>query len=477
MSDVRTQLDAIMDDASRALVAMDYLACESRCVEALRLAREAEEWTYYARILLPLQEARRQRRMIAAEGTLRIGTPDLKDTPLQWLDRMTPGCIVLTPPHTPDQAGQLQQHAREQRAHVEVLFAEPGASAWRLRTFAGRVAECEFRAPPVESMHRWLADPADGRRQDAAEWFIDATEALGDALIAGVGEAEGTRGRIVALESCLDAMTDHEKLHQRLADAARAMRPQPAAAPAAPVAPTPPTSRAVPQRSLSVGRMVRIVVLFLVVFAVLLGVAAYWMWSRTPAHWARHQAWKQRTTVEQRARLAEALEARVAAITRVAGPAERTLEATIEEINAWLDQRARDVLANQNIPVPHEIGEASFSVSGDKPVLAFELTTVEISQVVSLFGRLELRDENTGYFRIVKVLGGDLPIPAGMLTGHVSKSIPEHYLKQVEEYLQGFAGITFEPIVDLDTDRAFRVLSLEMTEEKVTMTGRVEPRR
>ncbi len=484
MADVRPQLDAIMDDASRALVAMDYLTCEARCIEALGQARAAEDWSYYARILLPLQEARRQRRMIAAEGTIRVGTPDLKDEPATWLERLSPGCVVMTPPHTPDQAGQLQQLARRRRLHVEVLFAEPGQSAWRLRTSAGRVAECDFRPPPVECLHRWLSDPADGRRQDAAEWFIDATEALGDALIEGVGEAPGTRGRIVALESCLDAMTDHEKLHQRLADAARAMKHHPdmptptPTSTSRPAAASPSTSPSARGKGIGVGKIIRNIALFLIVFAVLLGAGAWWMWSRTPAHWSRHQAWKHQFTAAERMQMAVALETRVInALTRVNGTDVRTIEATPDEINAWLDQRARDLLSHQSIAVPGEIGDATFAVNGHQPVLAFELSTAEISQIVSLYGDLKLRDDGTAFFRIDKVLGGELPIPAGMLTGHMSKSVPEHYARRVEEFAQGFRGVDFEPVFDLDPDRRWRVLAVEMQPEKVTMTVRVEPRR
>ena len=67
-------VDAIMEDASQALSRMDYLSCETFCLKALSLARRAKRWPVYARILLPLQETRRQRRMIAAAGVIRLGS-------------------------------------------------------------------------------------------------------------------------------------------------------------------------------------------------------------------------------------------------------------------------------------------------------------------------------------------------------------------------------------------------------------------
>lgn len=480
MTDVRANLDAMMDNASRALVAMDYLECERLCVQAQVMARDAEEWTYYARIALPLQESRRQRRMIAAEGTIRVGTSDLKDAPINWLERVTPGCLVVTPPHTPEQAAQLHQMAHQRRLHVEVLYARPGESSWRLATFTGRAAECDVPSPPHECLHRWLSDPADARRQDAADWFIDATEALGDAMIAGITEPEGTRSRIAALEACLDALPDHEKLHQRLTDAARAMRPNAdvptTAAPPRPVAPPTPTPPRISPR-LSIGKIFRMILLFLVVFTGLLGVGAYWMWSRVPGHWTTQQTKNQTYTPAQRDQMAEALQARVInMLTRVDGPAERTIEATVDEINAWLAERARPWLANQNISVPNEIGQIAFAVHHEQPVIAFELTTAEISQIISLYGRLELQDENNAHFRVERVLGGELPIPVGMLTGHVNKSIPEHYVKDLEQVIQGVQGINFVPLFDLDPDRSWRLLKLELSPDTVTATVRVEPR-
>ena len=70
----------LMERASVALVDMDYLQCEALCLKALALARAAADWAAYARIVLPLQEARRQRRMIALDG--RVGV---------WVDGLDGG--------------------------------------------------------------------------------------------------------------------------------------------------------------------------------------------------------------------------------------------------------------------------------------------------------------------------------------------------------------------------------------------------
>lgn len=205
--------DNLMEDASQLLARMDYLGCEAKCLEALAAARQAENWTDYARILLPLQECRRQRRMIAADGVTRLGTRGRIDN----LDDRAAACIVLTHPHSANDAADLIEATRDR--HIEVLFAdnEPDAATWTLRSFAGPAVTCDVAAPPAAWIDQWLKPDRVIAGQCPADWFINATEALGDSAIAQADDD------IQSLEACLDVVTDHEILHQRLGDAARAL--------------------------------------------------------------------------------------------------------------------------------------------------------------------------------------------------------------------------------------------------------------
>jgi len=218
-----------MERASEALAHMDYLTAEVQCLEALRTARATQRWSYYARILLPLQEVRRQRRMIAAEGMIRLGAAALEGDVADWLETLDAGCIVLTHPHTAEDADALEHAARQRRQYVEVLFADnaPDADPWVLRPFNGGDVRCEVSAPPRAWRDRWL-DPGENVAPTGgatpADWFIDATEALGDAALTRVTAPLGDARRIEQLERMLHVVTDHEILHQRLGDAARAMR-------------------------------------------------------------------------------------------------------------------------------------------------------------------------------------------------------------------------------------------------------------
>lgn len=217
-----TQLDQTMEVASIALAKMDYLACEDLCFAALAQARERGDWAYYSAILLPLQEARRQRRMIAAEGIVRLGTAKLAKIDAQEiLSQLPAGCVVLTSPHTPADAHKLAISARQKRQHVEVLFAQPDDGRWLLRSFAPNSnVSCSVAAPPAELLERWLKP---GEMPAAADWFLDACEMLGDAALAAVKPVSPTVKDLARMEACLDIVTDHEQIHQQLGSLARAL--------------------------------------------------------------------------------------------------------------------------------------------------------------------------------------------------------------------------------------------------------------
>ncbi len=65
-------LQALCDRGQRLLEAMDYLAAEAALVEADRLATDRGDFDTLARLYMPLQEARRQRRQRCGEGTVRL---------------------------------------------------------------------------------------------------------------------------------------------------------------------------------------------------------------------------------------------------------------------------------------------------------------------------------------------------------------------------------------------------------------------
>lgn len=210
-------LDALMERASQKLTDMDYLGSEALCLEALAKAKTAGDWTAYARIVLPLQECRRQRRMIAADTAVQLGTNACWNDPRD-------GCVAVTPPLERNAALRLAADAAEHARFVEVLWCEPTADAarWSVATVGDAAVSCEVNAPDPAWVNQRLS-PGDGGFLAAGHWFIAASEALGDAALARVDAALGSLERIEQLERMVAAVGDHEILHQRLADAARAM--------------------------------------------------------------------------------------------------------------------------------------------------------------------------------------------------------------------------------------------------------------
>ena len=233
-------LDAIMESASNALSRMDYLQCEKHCIHALSMARKQANWPYYARILLPLQESRRQRRMIAAESTIRLGTTNLPHAPGQWTNQLAAGCIVITQPHRPTMVRLIAEQMQDR--FILALYAENTSDCprWTLSSSPGSTITITIDAPPRGCIDRWLKPddrtnfnnkPPDQKATQslppvrlvsvASNWFLDACEAMGDAVLAQLAPQDIDVDQIKALESLLLAMPAHELLHQELGRVAR----------------------------------------------------------------------------------------------------------------------------------------------------------------------------------------------------------------------------------------------------------------
>ncbi len=201
------KLDGLMERASQALTGADYLACEGLCLEALAAARGARRWATYARVLLPLQEARRQRLMAAAQGDVHLGCAPGFD-PESWLDDHDAGCILLTHPHGADDALALITRARAEHKFIEVLFADTPSDnpTWELVSFEGLATSVTVDPPRPD--------------QSLAQWFLHAAEMLGNAALDSVDSTLKGEALVLDLESRLAVFPDHELLLQRLAQAA-----------------------------------------------------------------------------------------------------------------------------------------------------------------------------------------------------------------------------------------------------------------
>ncbi len=207
-----------MQTASQALAEMDYARCEALCLGALAQAREAEDWVAVRRVLLPLQEARRQRRQTAIDGWITLGQ-DRDDA-----EDRSHGCVVFIRPVTAERAASFDLTMRAGALPVEVLYADndAGSEAWQITTFRGPRVTAVVPAPKRE----WVGQTINAQQAappTPAHWFMQASEALGNAALASIVEPPGTVEYFDALAGALAAVGDHEILHQRLADAAKVL--------------------------------------------------------------------------------------------------------------------------------------------------------------------------------------------------------------------------------------------------------------
>ncbi len=177
----KTTIGPLMEQASKALAQTQYATCERLCLEAIDLARQSQDYDSLARIVMPLQEARRQRRQIACDhGVHILGEP--KQTVDALLAQHPCGCLMLTAPtYGPSDAQALTWASRQRDLYVEVLLLDEGS------------------------------------KRQAFEWLMEQN---GDRILATCNQ-KPAQAQLESLLQQLQSIGDHEIAHQRVADLAR----------------------------------------------------------------------------------------------------------------------------------------------------------------------------------------------------------------------------------------------------------------
>ncbi len=196
-------IDELMERASRALADTDYFEAEGLAADALRKAHRLEDYERMARILLPLQEARRQKRLIAQDAAA-IFT--LSDPDELAAARPEPGCWLIEPPLVGASGRDFRDRADKQRVPAIVIVREPAKEreprrGWWPIVMLGPVV-VRTAVPPPEKLD--------------VEWFIEASEKLGEEAIAAVDPQAPPESRVDKLMERLETVRDHEELHQEL---------------------------------------------------------------------------------------------------------------------------------------------------------------------------------------------------------------------------------------------------------------------
>lgn len=202
-SDRLKRIEGLMEEAEAAMRRNHWFQAESHAAKALQTARQGEEWALMARIVLPLQEARRQRLAPALESR----KVTILDQPLPEAIKASKGCVLVQPPLVGADARRLRLAAMAQEVSVAVLCREP----------LTRMRQCPVVAIGAATVRTKLAPPKVWEKP-TMEWFVSAMEELGDAAIQMVDTGVDLDRQIDQVLAYLDAVPDHEKLHQLLSE-------------------------------------------------------------------------------------------------------------------------------------------------------------------------------------------------------------------------------------------------------------------
>ncbi len=193
------KIDDLMERASAALADTDYFGCAQLATEALHAAARAESWERMARIVLPLQEARRQIRLAAIDtGKIHKLTGDERTE----IPKVKPGCWYVEPPFVGADGRAIKEEAEARRAPVMVVVREPLTKS----------GACPIVMIGPETVRAYVEPP----KKVTMDWMIAAAEALGDAAIEQVDMGLAPEAIVTKLLARLQTIPDHEKLHQAL---------------------------------------------------------------------------------------------------------------------------------------------------------------------------------------------------------------------------------------------------------------------
>lgn len=225
-----SRIDEIMDAASERLVATAYFDTVRLCARAAAMCVKAREWERLSRIAMPLLEARRQIRQLAVD-VADAGVVRVIDTPEALRHAAVPGCTLVMPPLIGADARVYRLAAEQRQTPVLVHAREPITAAGLWPIVGVSVLTVRTRIPPPQGVERTGTGVTRDilREPIGLAWFEAAAEALGDAAIASLDPNAPAAHLVEDLLERIDAVPEHEKLHQALAETARraALEPPP----------------------------------------------------------------------------------------------------------------------------------------------------------------------------------------------------------------------------------------------------------
>lgn len=167
----------------------------------------------------------------------------------------------------------------------------------------------------------------------------------------------------------------------------------------------------------------------------------------TPGHWKQNQRFLTRASTSELFSIAEAVQQRVAnALFELdSGRSDRvSVRVTTREANAWLFTRLPAWLAHQNIRPPPALADPMIAIVNRQLVLAFELRTEQVKQVVSVTADARVPAAGWATVELKSIKAGRLSLPLqtllDQLRGHVGGAV------SAEDWQRLVAHCAGEPI-------------------------------
>ena len=175
-----TSVTSLMTKAQQALARNHWFEAERMCTRALDMARNEGDFNLMARIVLPLQEARRQRMQLALDSKKIV----IVDEPSVEERKIEAKCYLVQPPLVGADARRMRLLALEREIPAMFLCREPKT----------QLGLCPVVAIGQVTVRTRIDPPKKWDKPDLA-WYVAACEQLGDAAIETLTAPRSLRAR------------------------------------------------------------------------------------------------------------------------------------------------------------------------------------------------------------------------------------------------------------------------------------------
>jgi len=218
------------------------------------------------------------------------------------------------------------------------------------------------------------------------------------------------------------------------------------------------------------------IILAIIALVCLTGAWIFWQWNSTPAYWrnTQHDLFDHASEL---AAMADKIESQL--ITEVSGAntegAVTTIRVSYSLANAWLRVKLPQWARNQGQAIPPPLNNFMIAENGSMPVIAFELKTPEVQQVISMRFSVSLRDDGLAAVKLDNFRAGQLSIPAESVLEYLGKKMPAYNIDPLRIFVQGepFPTIVRHPG---HQGRNLRLVGFAANKDALTLTVRAEPR-